>query len=64
MFSKIQQIVNNCHYLLSEKKYGEGSLQSLVKKARPFDMYHLHHLGPIQSTKKELCAYIDNSRCI
>lgn len=53
--SKVQQIVNNCvRCLLVEKKQGktEGFLHPLHKEDRPLETYHLDHLGPIPSTKK------------
>lgn len=55
MRSKIQQIINNCvRCLLAEKKYGkgEGLLQPIDKEDGPLETYHLDHLGPISSTKK------------
>lgn len=55
MRAKIKQTVNNCvHCLLAEKKQGkaEGWLQPLEKGDRPLNTYHIDHLGPILSTKK------------
>ena len=51
----IQKIVKNCiTCILAERKCGkaEGYLQPLDKGEVPLDTYHIDHLGPLPSTRK------------
>lgn len=55
MREKIEKVVRNCvSCIIAERKGGkqEGWLHSLPKGTTPLDIYHLDHLGPIPSTKK------------
>lgn len=55
MKKKIQNFIGNCvKCILAEKKHGkgEGLLKPIDKGCVPLDTYHIDHLGPIPSTKK------------
>ena len=52
---KIEKFINNCvKCILAEKKQGkrEGLLNPIQKGTRPLDTYHVGHLDPIISTRK------------
>lgn len=52
---KIEKIIRNCvACILAEKKHGrqEGLLNPIEKGEVPLDTYHIDHLGPLPSTKK------------
>lgn len=56
MRPKIEKFLRSCvSCILAERKSGkqEGFLNSIDKGDLPLDTYHLDHLGPIASTKKE-----------
>lgn len=53
--AKIEKIIRNCvACILAEKKQGkrEGFLNPIAKGEVPLDTYHIDHLGPLPSTKK------------
>lgn len=53
--TKIEKIIRNCvACILAEKKHGrqEGFLNPIAKGEAPLDTYHIDHLGPLPSTKK------------
>jgi len=55
MQQKIKKIVSNCiNCILAERKQGkqEGLLNVISKGEVPLDTYHVDHLGPLPSTKK------------
>jgi len=55
MRSKIEKVVHNCvACILAEKKCGklDGWLNPIDKGNVPLDVYHIDHLGPLASTKK------------
>lgn len=55
MRERIQKFISCCvKCILAEKKHGkvEGVLNPIVKGELPFDTYHIDHMGPIPSTKK------------
>ena len=55
MRGKIEEFIKNCiKCILSEKKQGkiEGLLNPIDKDDQPLDTYHIDHLGPIPSTRK------------
>lgn len=52
---KIERIIKNCvACILAERKQGkcEGYLNPIAKGEVPLDTYHIDHLGPLPSTKK------------
>lgn len=52
---KIEKITKNCvAYILAERKQGrqEGYLNTIEKGDLPLDTYHIDHLGPLPSTRK------------
>lgn len=52
---KIEKVISNCVVcILAEKKHGkqEGYLNMIEKGELPLDTYHIDHLGPLPSTKK------------
>lgn len=52
---KVERIVQNCiDCILAEKKQGkqEGFLSTISKGEVPLDTFHVDHLGPLASTKK------------
>lgn len=54
MQAKVEKVCRNCiAYIIAEKKSGkkEGLLHPIEKEA-PLDTYHVDHIGPIESTKK------------
>jgi len=60
MREKIERIVRNCiSCLLAERKHGksEGLLHNVDKGDTPLDTYHVDHVGPIPSTRKNY-AYL------
>jgi len=55
MRSKIEKVVRNCvTCILAEKRRGklDGWLNPIDKGSVPLDVYHIDHLGPLASTKK------------
>ena len=55
MRGKIEEFIKNCiKCILAEKKQGkiEGRLNPIDKGEQPLDTYHIDHLGPIPSTRK------------
>jgi len=53
--TKIEKIIKNCiACILAEKKQGkqEGFLNPIEKGEVPLDTYHVDHVGPLPSTKK------------
>ncbi|KMQ91095.1 blastopia polyprotein [Lasius niger] len=53
--SKVEKIIRNCiDCILAEKKQGkqEGFLSVIGKGEVPLDTFHVDHLGPLTSTKK------------
>lgn len=53
--AKIEKIIRNCVVcILAERKHGrqEGFLNPIAKGEVPLDTYHIDHLGPLPSTKK------------
>lgn len=55
MRKKIEDVIQNCiSCILAERKSGkkEGWLHPIPKGEKPFDTYHVDHLGPLPSTKK------------
>ena len=53
--SKVEKIIHNCiTCILAEKKQGkqEGLLNPIEKGSIPLDTFHIDHLGPLPSTKK------------
>lgn len=54
--SKLTEVTQNCiECILTEKKAGkqEGLLHPIPKDETPLDTWHLDHLGPMPSTKKQ-----------
>ncbi|GBN87924.1 hypothetical protein AVEN_189297-2-1, partial [Araneus ventricosus] len=52
---KVEKIISNCvHCILKNQKKGrkEGLLHPLQKEDTPLLTYHIDHLGPLESTKK------------
>lgn len=52
----IEKVIRNClSCILAEKKHGkqENQLYSIDKGSLPLDTYHIDHLGPLSSTKKQ-----------
>lgn len=55
MKKSMQHFIDNClKCILAERKLGkgEGFLYAINKGYLPLDTYHVDHLGPIASTKK------------
>jgi len=55
MRAKIEKVIRNCiDCILAERKQGkqEGWLHTIEKGDLPLDCYHIDHLGPLPSTKK------------
>ena len=53
--TKIEKVIKNCiACILAERKQGkqEGFLNPIAKGEVPLDTYHIDHLGPLPSTKK------------
>ncbi|UYV84469.1 hypothetical protein LAZ67_X002302 [Cordylochernes scorpioides] len=54
--SKIKKYIQNCiPCILSNRKHGkqEGMLHPISKGDTPLDTYHIDHLGPLASTRKD-----------
>ncbi|UYV73195.1 hypothetical protein LAZ67_10002161 [Cordylochernes scorpioides] len=54
--SKIKKYIQNCiPCILSNRKHGkqEGMLHPISKGDTPLDTYHIDHLGPLTSTRKD-----------
>lgn len=53
--AKIEKVITSCvACILAEKKHGkqEGFLNPIAKREAPLDTYHIDHMGPLPSTKK------------
>lgn len=53
--AKVKKVVRNCvACILAERKQGkqEGYLNAIEKGNLPLDTYHIDHLGPLPSTRK------------
>jgi len=63
--ARVGKVVRNCvSCILAERKYGkrEGMLHPIEKGEAPLDTFHLDHLGPLPSTRKQyryILAVID-----
>jgi len=58
MRQKVEDVIRSCiNCIVAERKTGKSDdwLHPIPKGDRPFDTYHVDHLGPLQSTRKKYC---------